>query len=213
MKYVWIALMALLPVFASAQVKDLGAYRNPIPITDNGDLRWLDAALFDSGFIFNEAVRDEYFDHCLRLVTPHLKFSEKTWDWLLEHPAVLNATFALEYPPNPNVIHNFIKLAKLVGPVYAAKYEQLLIAFAVKYRGKKGEPKQSYICPRRSGKFGIDMWGEQGCYYCRYCYMVAQTENESGKMYASYCCYPTQVRELCEGHPGYECPQVDVYEI
>ena len=20
-------------------------------------------------------------------------------------------------------------------------------------------------------------------------------------------------RELCEGHPGYECPQVDVYEI
>lgn len=137
MKYVWIALMALLPVFASAQVKDLGAYRNPIPITDNGDLRWLDAALFDSGFIFNEAVRDEYFDHCLRLVTPHLKFSEKTWDWLLEHPAVLNATFALEYPPNPNVIHNFVKLAKLVGPVYAAKYEQLLIAFAVKYRGER----------------------------------------------------------------------------
>lgn len=85
--------------------------------------------------------------------------------------------------------------------------------FAVKYRGKKGEPKQSYICPRRNGKFGIDMWGEEGCYYCRYCYMVAQTENESGKMYASYCCYPTQVRELCEGHPGYECPQVDVYEI
>ena len=86
-------------------------------------------------------------------------------------------------------------------------------SYSVKYRGKKGEPKQSYICPRRNGKFGIDMWGEQGCYYCRYCYMVAQTENENGKMYASYCCYPNQVRELCEGHPGYECPEVDIYEI
>ena len=129
--------MALLPVFASAQVKDLGAYKSPIPITDNGDLRWLDAALYDSGFIFNEEVRDAFFDHCLRQVTPHLKFSEKTWDWLIEHPAVLNATFALEYPPNPNVIHNFVKLAKLVGPVYAEKYEQLLIAFAVRYRGER----------------------------------------------------------------------------
>ena len=41
----------------------------------------------------------------------------------------------------------------------------------------------------------------------------AKTENQNGKMYASYCCYPTQVRELSEGHPGYECPQVDVFEI
>ena len=57
------------------------------------------------------------------------------------------------------------------------------------------------------------MWGEGGCYYCKYCYMVAKTENQSGKMYASYCCYPTQVRELREGHPGYECEEVDVFEI
>ena len=27
-------------------------------------------------------------------------------------------------------------------------------SFAVKYRGKKGEAKESYICPRRNGKFG-----------------------------------------------------------
>lgn len=86
-------------------------------------------------------------------------------------------------------------------------------AYSVKYKGKKGEPKQSYICPRRSEKFGIDMRGEKGCYYCRYCYMVAQTSCESGKMYASYCCYPTQVRELREGHPGYECLEVDIFEI
>lgn len=137
MKRICFILITLVSVAALAQVKDLGAYREAIPVTNNADLRWLDAALFDSGFTFTDEVRQEYFDHCLTIVTPHLKFSEKTWEWLIEHPAVLNATFALEYPPNPNVIHNFLKLAKLVGPVYAQKYEQLLIAFAVRYRDQK----------------------------------------------------------------------------
>ncbi len=85
--------------------------------------------------------------------------------------------------------------------------------YNVKYRGKKGMPKQSYICPQKNEKFGIDIWGEKGCFYCRYCYMVAQKENESGKIYASYCCYPNQIRELDECHPGYECPQVEIIEI
>jgi hypothetical protein len=73
----------------------------------------------------------------MRLISSDLKFSEATWAWLDEHPAVFNATFALEYPPNPNVVHNFVKLAKLVGPYYAEKYQQLLIAFAVRYRDSK----------------------------------------------------------------------------
>ena len=110
MKQLLFAVAVLLPVFALAQGKDLGAYKQPIPITDNGDLRWLDAALYSSGFIFNDDVREAYFDHCLNLITPHLKFSEKTWEWLNEHPAVLNATFALEYPPNPNVVHYLFHL-------------------------------------------------------------------------------------------------------
>jgi hypothetical protein len=123
MKRSLFVLLTLLPVFALAQGKDLGARGEPIPLTDNGELQHLDAALYKSGFIFNEDVYQEYFDHCLQLVAPNLKFNEQTWDWLLEHPAVLNATFALEYPPNGNVIHNFVKLAKLVGPVYAEKYQ------------------------------------------------------------------------------------------
>lgn len=86
-------------------------------------------------------------------------------------------------------------------------------SFSVKYSGKKGEQKQAYICPRKPEKFGIKMWGENGCYYCRYCYMVAQNKSTNEKMYASYCCYPTQVRELCETHPGYECPKADIYNI
>ena len=87
------------------------------------------------------------------------------------------------------------------------------VSFSVKYKGKKGESRQSYICPRSKDKFGIDMWGESGCYYCKYCFMVAHTQNDDRNMYASYCCYPTQVRELCEGHPGYECSKVAVFEI
>ena len=87
------------------------------------------------------------------------------------------------------------------------------VAFSVKYKGKKGEPKRSYICPRLKDVFGIDMWGEHGCYYCKYCFMVAHTQNDDGHMYASYCCYPTQVRNLCETHPGYECTKVNVFEV
>ncbi len=127
----------MLPALVFAQMRDLGARGESIPPTGNDDLIWLDAALYDSGFIFNEEVREAYFDHCVRLILPELKLSEATWDWLQEHPAVLNAAFALEYPPNPNIVHNFVKLAKLVGPVYAVKYEQFLIAYAVMYRNER----------------------------------------------------------------------------
>ena len=120
-----------------AQVRDLGARGEPVPPTGNGDLAWLDAALYDSGFVFNDEVRQAYWDHCMRLVAPELHFSELTWEWLLAHPAVFNAAFALEYPPNPNVIHNFVKLAKLVGPAHAEKYQQFLIAYAVAWRGER----------------------------------------------------------------------------
>lgn len=130
----WILLSA---AFAFSQARDRGAYGEPVPQTGNGDLQWLDAALYDSGFIFNDEVREAYYDHCMRLIVPSLHFTESTWDWLEEHPGVFDATFSLEYPPNPNVVHNFVKLAKLVGPVYAEKYEQLLIAFAVRYRDRR----------------------------------------------------------------------------
>lgn len=149
MRRLLFALVALLSALAPAQMKDLGAYREPIPPTGNGDLRWLDAALFDSGFLFNEDVRQAYYDHCMRLIAPQLHFSEATWDWLTAHPAVFNAAFSLEYPPNPNVVHNFVKLAKLVGPVYAEKYQQLLIAYAVAYR--KGKLLDSSLTADRYG--------------------------------------------------------------
>ena len=136
-RILFIFAIVLLSASGFAQVQDRGAYKEPVPETGDADLRWLDAELFRSGFIFNDRVRTAFFEHCMRKVAPELKFSEATWEWLEQNPEVLNATFALEYPPNPNVIHNFVKLAKLVGPTYATKYKQLLIAFAVKYRDRR----------------------------------------------------------------------------
>lgn len=85
--------------------------------------------------------------------------------------------------------------------------------FSVKYKGKKGEPRDAYICPRKNGAFGIDIWHETGCYYCKYCYMVAKTERENKNVFESYCCYPTQVRESYESSYEYECPKVDVFDL
>ena len=85
--------------------------------------------------------------------------------------------------------------------------------FSVKYKGKKGKSAEAYMCPRKKGKFGIELWGERGCYYCKHCYMVTQTSGYNGKEYASYCCYPKQVRELDAVHPGYECQEVDIFEM
>ena len=89
------AIVATVAAWVGAQGVDFGAHRQPIPPTGNADLRWLDAALYDSGFLFNEEVREAYYDHCMRLVAPKLHFSEITWEWLGQHPAVFNAAFAL----------------------------------------------------------------------------------------------------------------------
>ena len=84
--------------------------------------------------------------------------------------------------------------------------------FSVKYVGKKGEPQQAYICPRRK-EFGIDLFSAQGCKYCAYCYMMARKKRPEKSMWAVYCCYPKQVRECSEPHPGYECDGAYEFDI
>lgn len=86
-------------------------------------------------------------------------------------------------------------------------------AYSVKYSGEQGKAKESYICPKKAGAFGIQIWGEYGCSYCKYCYMIAKKETRTNKKYAAYCCYPKQVQESSEGHPGYECSVVNIYEL
>ena len=84
--------------------------------------------------------------------------------------------------------------------------------FSLKYIGEKGKPRDSYICTRRN-EFGLERWGEKACKYCRYCYMIANKNRQNEYKSAVYCCYPTQVRELSEGHPGYECSGAPEYDI
>lgn len=84
--------------------------------------------------------------------------------------------------------------------------------YQVKYIGKKGEPRQAYVCPRRN-EFGLKLSSKEGCSYCRYCYMTVAKKRPDEKMWAIYCCYPNQVRDLNEGHPGYECASAPEFEI
>lgn len=71
--------------------------------------------------------------------------------------------------------------------------------YSIKYIFVSGKSREHYICPRRN-EFGLKASGEKACIYCRYCGAV----EKYGKGYKSYCCYPTQVNEITEGHPGYE---------
>ena len=81
-------------------------------------------------------------------------------------------------------------------------------SYNVKYKGIKGKPVASYCCPRTPGEFGIDIWGEKGCCYCSYCYMVAEIKRGQSTTYESYCCYPKRIRPVVEGDCDYECDQV-----
>lgn len=135
--------LLLLPaLFAAAtlqaQAKDLGC-RDPIAPPDDPEARWISAELFKNGFMFSPGVKDAYINYCLGLVAPKLQFSASTWEWLTAHPGVLSAAFSVEYPPNPNILYNYVKLALAVGPEKAEKYEQLLLANAIAYRNRRIE--------------------------------------------------------------------------
>ncbi len=157
MKKLWILFASvLLGASAVWAQRDFGARNKPIPNTGRPELRRIDAAMFDSGFMFNDKVRQAYFDLCMEQVAPQLHFSELTWEWLQTYPEVFNACFSLEYPPNPNIIHNFVKLAYLVGPHYARKYRQLLIAFAV---ANQNQRLLTGLPPRKKKQLETDRYG------------------------------------------------------
>lgn len=86
------------------------------------------------------------------------------------------------------------------------RLSSLKCRYNIKRCGVKGYPKDTYVCPRYN-RFGLQRYGEQGCSYCRYCAAIKRFK----KGFSSYCCYPNQVNELFEGHPGYECCDVEEY--
>lgn len=85
-------------------------------------------------------------------------------------------------------------------------------SYSVKYIGEKGHERAAYICPKRN-EFGLKVWSEKGCAYCRYCYMIAEKKRKDEIKWAVYCCYPNQVRELTDARLDYECCQVQFYSL
>ena len=63
--------------------------------------------------------------------------------------------------------------------------------YEIKKIGEKGYRRKSYVCPS-SKKFGLRIYGEEGCNYCPYCF--GYTEYKCGK-YNIYCCYPNKVSD------------------
>lgn len=84
---------------------------------------------------------------------------------------------------------------------------------SIKYSGEKGKDKSAYICPRKAA-FGIHIFGDYGCLYCRYCYMILQKSRKGeNNKFAVYCCYPKQVHKIYTEDPAYECTDVPIYDI
>ena len=76
--------------------------------------------------------------------------------------------------------------------------------YEVKYSGVKERPRNDYVCPKTNIFGKIKLYGETGCLYCRFCAVIEELSNG----FKSYCCYPNQVNEVTEEHPGYECSNV-----
>jgi hypothetical protein len=86
-------------------------------------------------------------------------------------------------------------------------------SFNVKISGDKGHLPEEYTC-KRTNKFGIKVFSEAGCIYCRYCYMVLHKKRENQSKWAVYCTFPVQCREpIDDTYDDYECNRADIYSI
>ena len=87
--------------------------------------------------------------------------------------------------------------------------------FKIKVVGISGHKETDYIC-ERTNKFGIELFKQYGCSYCKYCRMILQKRRNRKSQWAVYCTYPNQVRKTykdTDTHPGYECDKAIVYGI
>lgn len=85
--------------------------------------------------------------------------------------------------------------------------------YTIRYSGVRGMSRDSYVCPRTK-EFGLKMFGENGCTYCRYCYMIAQKKRKDSKTESQvYCCYPNAVWEEGPSHEGYDYGRPNTYNI
>ncbi|MBR5144887.1 MAG: hypothetical protein IKW53_07545 [Clostridia bacterium] len=86
--------------------------------------------------------------------------------------------------------------------------------YTIKYCGVKGKGKDAYVCPL-THEFGLDLFGDDGCIYCQYCYMMIQKKRQDEKTQtAIYCCYPEIAREGAEDFKDEDIYfAADIYDI
>ncbi len=84
--------------------------------------------------------------------------------------------------------------------------------YFIRYSGIKGKPRECYICPKQPKEFGLPLYGEHGCFYCKHCAIILEKNRSNSKEKHIYCCYP-EIVQTSEGHPGYESNGADRYEI
>lgn len=74
--------------------------------------------------------------------------------------------------------------------------------YIIKKCGEKGHPRDTYVCPRRQ-EFGLKIFGEKGCRYCKYCGAVEEVnKGQYGKSYNIFCCFPVQVNKENDSSSG-----------
>ena len=77
--------------------------------------------------------------------------------------------------------------------------------YTVKKIEERGHSRESYVCPRRN-EFGLKVFGETGCLYCKYCGALEEMgKGRYGSNYNVYCCYPKQVNKETD-------PSLEQYE-
>ena len=210
----WVFCLKHIPedsLYSSEEKENMMIWKHPMRIFANADYLGESNKRFALWFSYRndyepDEVEEEYINRVVWAIKDEDGFYSMRRFFISDYGLTLNNKSVI----NPNLFFNY------KGECFKQKLLELKksYSFSIKYKGKKGEPARAYICPINYGKFGIDLWGERGCYHCRYCYMVARKENQDGKkMYASYCCYPNQVRELFNGSPEDECPEVDAFDL
>jgi hypothetical protein len=118
---VW-ALVVTLPAFGASVKEATTALEDVLKKTD---------------YTFTPAVRQAYMDYYEAVTREKYgpnKINETTWKWIKQRPQILSAAAAAEFPANPNVLLNFQRIGLALGHVQLTKWQQLALAYAIRYR-------------------------------------------------------------------------------
>lgn len=93
------------------------------------------------------------------------------------------------------------------GDLLKNRLSELNYRYKIKYSGFNGHQRDAYVCPK-TNIFGFKIFSENGSKNCRYSAVIRKFRDDGYKL---YCCYPNQVNEVKEEHPGYECSNVSLF--